>query len=131
MSIKKISTILGAMAISIILGVSCTNSTTNVTDDSNIIQREQKATYEVLVESIETDGIFSTTIHVVVTNNGDNVNYLQVTVPIYDNNGVKIADGLGNTGALKAGEKVKLDILITEVLYEGEYQLGDFEVTTF
>lgn len=78
-----------------------------------------------VVDEVVEYGIQTVTISLVADKN---YSYLDINIPLYDNEGYKIGDLWGNASDVKEGQKVKIDCVSFE---SGNYKLEELDVDSF
>lgn len=73
----------------------------------------------------------ATYIHGVLTNNGGEKGYVQVTIPCYDKDGAKLGNALANVNDIEAGGKWKFKAMFMGSENPEKCDIDKLEVTGF
>ena len=90
----------------------------------------QKKEYEISGVRMEKNSI-ATYIHGVLTNNGKEKGYVQVTIPCYDKDGAKLGDALANVNNIEAGGKWKFKAMFMGIEKPAKCDVEKINVTGF
>lgn len=100
------------------------------TEQAAEVSAEQTTSkYEVNINGAGYDEFgMSYTISGILSNNGGDLSYIQITIPLYDADGNKLGTALANCNNLKEGESWKFEAV---GFYEGIDRYGEPEIDAF
>ena len=103
---------------------------TDKTEEKPEAEEPEKKEYEISDVKMEKNSV-ATYIHGVLTNNGKEKGYVQVTIPCYDKDDAKLGDALANVNNIEAGGKWKFKAMFMGTEKPAKCDVEKINVTGF